>query len=361
MAEAFTMTVPCEHCESQISLENYVAHTKKCTGNIKSQIRSKQGKIENNNSDTDQIPCEYCDTQVNMKDLEIHTKQCAIEYQRIMEETRKFEKNETVLIPCEYCDSPVKAENWEWHSKKCAEAEKRRAEEVSQKIAVRLSNDRIPCKYCGNHFRLQAFEEHQKKCRRGQLRIVSRPVDSNITVPEQWDQSSTSNLARYTLDPESEEYKSIADNFHKTLPTCKINQIERIQNRRWFRQYEAHKDYFIERYSKSTEQWLFHGCRRSESAEAIIQDCFNRSHAVNCAAGQGIYFAIQSYTSHRYTSPDANGLRYMFMARVLIGKTTVGSPSTRVCPPGFDTTGARGIYVTYHDAQAYGQYLITYS
>ena len=50
-----------------------------------------------------------------------------------------------------------------------------------------------------------------------------------------------------------------------------------------------------------------------------------------------------------------------FSARVLVGKTTAGNPSTRVCPPGFDTTGARGVYVTYHDAQAYGQYLITYT
>jgi len=66
----------------------------------------------------------------------------------------------------------------------------------------------------------------------------------------------------------------------------------------WYRQYEAHRDDFIERYGNSTEQWLFHGelhtlhyshfqlkiigCRKSESAEAIIHDCFNRSHAVNC-------------------------------------------------------------------------------
>jgi hypothetical protein len=27
----------------------------------------------------------------------------------------------------------------------------------------------------------------------------------------------------------------------------------------WYRQYDAHRDYFIERYGKSTEQWLFHG------------------------------------------------------------------------------------------------------
>ncbi len=50
-----------------------------------------------------------------------------------------------------------------------------------------------------------------------------------------------------------------------------------------------------------------------------------------------------------------------FLARVLVGKTTAGNQSTRICPPGFDTTGGGTVFVTYHDAQAYGEYLITFS
>ncbi|CAF3490842.1 unnamed protein product [Rotaria socialis] len=120
----------------------------------------------------------------------------------------------------------------------------------------------------------------------------------------------------------------------------------------WYRQYDAHKDDFIERYGTSTEQWLFHGCK-STAIDAIIKDCFNRSHAVRFAAGQGIYFATQASTSLGYTQPTANNLRHMFMARVLVGRTTAGNQSTRVCPPGFDTTGGGTVFVTYHDAQAY--------
>jgi hypothetical protein len=52
---------------------------------------------------------------------------------------------------------------------------------------------------------------------------------------------------------------------------------------------------------------------------------------------------------------------YFFLARVLVGKTTGGNKSTRICPPGFDTTGGGAVFVTYHDAQAYGEYLITFS
>ena len=49
-----------------------------------------------------------------------------------------------------------------------------------------------------------------------------------------------------------------------------------------------------------------------------------------------------------------------FLARVLVGKTTHGDTSTRVCPRGYDTTGGGNVFVTYHDAQAYGEYLITF-
>ncbi len=51
---------------------------------------------------------------------------------------------------------------------------------------------------------------------------------------------------------------------------------------------------------------------------------------------------------------------FLFLARVLVGKTTTGTQATRICPPGFDTTGGGTVFVTYHDAQAYGEYLITF-
>ncbi len=58
---------------------------------------------------------------------------------------------------------------------------------------------------------------------------------NNFTLPENWDGLSPKNLTRYTLDPGTEEYRFVADNFHKTLPTNQIAQIERIQNRRKYK------------------------------------------------------------------------------------------------------------------------------
>ena len=51
----------------------------------------------------------------------------------------------------------------------------------------------------------------------------------------------------------------------------------------------------------------------------------------------------------------------MFVNRVLIGKTTRGNSSMKVRPVGYDsTTDNDHIFVTYHDAQALAEYLITY-
>ncbi|CAF0784838.1 unnamed protein product [Rotaria sordida] len=141
-----------------------------------------------------------------------------------------------------------------------------------------------------------------------------------------------------------------------------ILQIERIQNQRWYKQYSAHECEFRQKLNKQTEQWLFHGCDE-RSSKNIEVECFNRSYAGQHAAafGQGCYFARDSLYSHSYALPDRNGIRRMFLARVLVGNTTQGNSAMRVPPPGYDTTGdGQSIFVTYHDSQAYAEYLICY-
>ncbi|CAF4505891.1 unnamed protein product [Rotaria magnacalcarata] len=147
-----------------------------------------------------------------------------------------------------------------------------------------------------------------------------------------------------------------------TTPKPEIIQIERIQNQRWFKQYSAHKCEFRQKLGKQTEQWLFHGCDE-RSSKNIEVEWFNRSYAGQHAVafGQGCYFARDALYSHNYALPDRNGIRRMFLARVLIGNTTQGNSTMRVAPPGYDTTGdGQSIFVTYHDSQAYAEYLISY-
>jgi len=77
--------------------------------------------------------------------------------------------------------------------------------------------------------------------------------------------------------------------------------------------------------------------------------------------GAGAYFSANALFSHDYAKENSNGERNMFISRVLIGETTQGKSSMKTPPPGFDsTTDGNHIFVTYHDAQAYAEYLITY-
>ena len=82
--------------------------------------------------------------------------------------------------------------------------------------------------------------------------------------------------------------------------------------------------------------------------------------SLGIALGAGVYFSSSATYSHGYSRPNAAGERCMFIARILVGKTTAGNPSMKTPPPGFDSTSNGGAFVTYHDAQAYAEYLITY-
>ncbi len=77
--------------------------------------------------------------------------------------------------------------------------------------------------------------------------------------------------------------------------------------------------------------------------------------------GYGVYFHEHAKYSSNYARSDVSNERTMFLARVLIGNTCIGTPSMKVPPEGYDTTtDGLHIFVVYHDAGAYGEYLITY-
>ncbi|CAF1454869.1 unnamed protein product, partial [Rotaria sordida] len=193
--------------------------------------------------------------------------------------------------------------------------------------------------------------------------LASNHESIDYKLPSTW-QISKEDKMRFDVSKNSNEYKSIVIDFNKSMKKNyqEIIKIERIQNERWYMQYLAHARDFQKRLNENTEKSLYHGCPE-DAASSIIQDCFNRSFAgVNGTAyGVGVYFSSNAAYSHGFTKPNSNGERFMFLACVLIGKTTIGNPSMKTRPVGFDsTTDGKHIYVTYHDAQAYAEYLITY-
>ncbi|CAF1227586.1 unnamed protein product [Adineta steineri] len=182
-------------------------------------------------------------------------------------------------------------------------------------------------------------------------------------LPSTWEQS-TGNKLRFVVPSNSAEYKSIIADFDQTMNRkyTAIIQLERIQNERWYAQYVAHSKEFRQRLNTDTEKCLYHGCSQ-QVADSIIKNCFNRSFAGKHGTvyGVGVYFSSYADYSHSFTEPDSNAERCMFMARVLIGNTTQGNNLIKSPPVGFDsTTNGRHIFVIYHDAQAFAEYLITY-
>ena len=89
------------------------------------------------------------------------------------------------------------------------------------------------------------------------------------------------------------------------------------------------------------------------------------------AYGDGVYFAVNaSYSVGRgYSSADSSGNKPIYLSRVLTGQTTQGQSGMKAPPPRsgeilYDSVtnspSNPSMYVVFHDAAAYPEYLITF-
>ncbi|CAF0820337.1 unnamed protein product [Adineta ricciae] len=168
----------------------------------------------------------------------------------------------------------------------------------------------------------------------------------------------------YVISEHTDEYQAVLTQFDEQMRYfyTQIIQIERIENKRWYLQYLAHKDEFKRRLGKDTERILYHGCDE-QAANNIVAKGFSRNFAGQHGArwGYGVYFSSRAGYSDAFALPNKHGEKRMFLANILIGESALGNPSMRVPPVGFDsTTDGSHIFVIYHDAQAYATYLIVY-
>ena len=126
---------------------------------------------------------------------------------------------------------------------------------------------------------------------------------------------------------------------------------------------------------KVSELKLFHGTADETIARCIGKQNFDpRMHGVNGTLfGRGTYFARDAKHSHTYTKASASGIRYMFYARVLEGRTVKGKEEFKRPPPihpdkpdgvlydtCVDNKTNPSIYVVFEKEQCYPEYLIKY-
>ncbi|XP_067947221.1 uncharacterized protein [Watersipora subatra] len=190
------------------------------------------------------------------------------------------------------------------------------------------------------------------------------------TLPFYWDQTAAaSDRGHVDLKTGSEEYEEVMRKFEETSCGTKISVIKilRIQNEELYTQYEAQKNKVKKELrddnSYSIETQLWHGTS-VESTKQICAHGFNRSFAGKngVAYGQGTYFSTQSNYSTGYCS--GQGERCIILAKVVTGRYKLGNSSTTTTnlPTQYhstvDSERNPSIFVVYHDAAAYPEYVI---
>ncbi|CAL1544297.1 unnamed protein product [Lymnaea stagnalis] len=177
-----------------------------------------------------------------------------------------------------------------------------------------------------------------------------------------------------SLAIDSDEYKEVSAYYRFHGAAGNIHNIERVQNRALYQQFIAKKrEIDFRNPSNKNEVPLFHGSDFT-AVNDINKTGFNRSYCGKNATvfGLGVYFAQSSAYSEQYASPDANGLRKLYQARVLVGVSVITDSNTKYLPkqPGSDipydsgrapASRTEGIHIIFHDSQAYPEYIITFS
>lgn len=202
-----------------------------------------------------------------------------------------------------------------------------------------------------------------------------------LPLPDEWDpqprdvNGKEETLHLVSLEKDSKEYKKVQEKFLQTMRgKVVITNIERIQNP------SMHNSYMVRKQTMDAnngtidnEQELFHGTK-AESIRAINVQGFDRSlcGANGNAYGDGVYFAKDASYSYSYSIPGPNGDCFMYLARVLVGKYTLGKDGWKKPPPKdfskpeilFDSLVNKEedptIFVVFNDFHVYPKYLISF-
>ena len=166
---------------------------------------------------------------------------------------------------------------------------------------------------------------------------------------------------------------------HDKSKRWQIVSVQRVQSLSMWQSYAVKRQTILmrenalgdlEQEGKLDKRWLFHGTDEDTVYKIIVMG-FNRSFAGKNAVmyGKGVYFARDASYSDDYANADSEGIKRMFLCRVVVGEYCQGYnerlvPDVRVGQTLYDSTvncmKEPIMYVTYHDAQAYPEYLIKY-
>ncbi|XP_010872114.2 protein mono-ADP-ribosyltransferase PARP10 [Esox lucius] len=191
---------------------------------------------------------------------------------------------------------------------------------------------------------------------------------------------SLSNLPEtFRLNEDSDEFQDVKKDFYASIQEyhnkIRIVKVEKLMNGLLYNQYKLKKASMNQCVNgPDVERTLYHGTSENSVKEICVHG-FNRSFCGKNATvyGQGVYFAVNSALSiqDQYSPPNADGHKFVFVAKVLTGDFTNGRHSMKTAPlketseiplrydSVADKTGNPSLFVIFNDTQAYPEYLIT--
>ena len=215
--------------------------------------------------------------------------------------------------------------------------------------------------------------------------IIQNQLDSEeddaTDFPPEWEQQ-TKTTQVFQLLPGSPEWNKVVAPFQRTLPNSTIVQIIRIQNKwQWGRYVFQKKRLGLKNNGKVNELELFHGTRSNDPKLIYLnEDGFDMRYSAQGMWGQTNYFAVNASYSHNYAHTAPDGVREIFLVKVLTGdsfnsppdrslrkppmKATVTSSEVSFAQVQYDTvtgvTNGSQVYMIYDNDKAYPAYLIRY-
>jgi len=208
-----------------------------------------------------------------------------------------------------------------------------------------------------------------------------------LKPPSAWDNVKDPVVTEMFTLKDGPERQNVVNFFMGTLNPSKVKvvDVQRIQNMSMWQSFAVKRQTILQREkednavtandnnaSRYERIWLFHGTDE-DTVPKITTQGFNRSFCGKNATmyGKGVYFARDAEYSARptYSRANSKGIQHMFLCRVTVGEYCLGkrdalTPDVRDGHRLYDTTvndkASPAIYVTYHDAQAYPEYLVKF-
>jgi len=123
-------------------------------------------------------------------------------------------------------------------------------------------------------------------------------------------------------------YNTISNRIRESFPDSCIVWIEENQNSRLLAAYENRKKEIANVASINELQW-FHGTKE-ENITNIARNGFDPAFNKTSLYGKGTYFAKNASYSNSYMVPNSQGISFMFLCDVLMGKPCMGRSDLQI-------------------------------